>query len=151
MNKREQITASITNDLKREVYEAQRLSRVERDHEFTALISDISNDLKTLAERYEHMLHDYQDDLAHMLPLILTDDDTELTEAQQKYVKGVAHDLEEYIARMLVCVQALQRNDLSNMPASLILLNFQDVAAPCTRIQHMLKTIMPGLPQTPEE
>src|SRR5260221_3233231 len=50
------VAATIIEDLRRESLDAQRLERAEHDHDFSALVTTIIEDLETLVAKYKGLL-----------------------------------------------------------------------------------------------
>lgn len=69
-----------------------------------------------------------------------------MNKEQEAYIKGVAHSIEVYATQMLLCVQALQRNSLHDMPTNLIDANFGDVITANHSIDEILDDLIPQLP-----
>jgi hypothetical protein len=56
---KQEIVATIVEDLKRELLEAQGLERCENDHDFATLLFTFANDLAGLAARYNEALQEF--------------------------------------------------------------------------------------------
>lgn len=70
-----------------------------------------------------------------------------MNEQQESHVKSMAHKIEMHAEAIKLRMQAIQRNNLDDMPTELIEANFADTMYYCEAIQRVYAEMLPNLPK----
>lgn len=66
-----------------------------------------------------------------------------LNEAQERQVKAIAHTIDEHLLYISQSMQALQEHSLTDLPESLVGLQFRLVTEGCAYMQRALDEMLP--------